>query len=100
MRLVNAAWPTIPSDTAASAGPNTAPAACAVACDAATRKKLENKGRSSEAAVTAIAAATMTPRLARVASISAPAGVCARRPAAVAIDIDHADAGFVPFLDR
>jgi hypothetical protein len=87
MRRVNAPCPTIPSETAASPGPNTAAAAWAEACDAATGTKRENSGSKSEAAVTANAAAAITARFARVASISAPAGVWAMRPAAVAIDI-------------
>ena len=66
---------------------DTAAAACAAACDAATGTKLEASGSSSEAAVTATAAAAITLRLARVASISPPAGVCATIPAAVAIDM-------------
>ena len=49
--------------------------------------KRENSGSKSDAAVTAIAAAAITARFARVASISPPAGVCAMMPAAVAIDI-------------
>jgi hypothetical protein len=80
----------VPNDSERDGGepwPKTAAAACAEACDAATGTKRENSGSKSEAAVTANAAAAITARFARVASISAPAGVWAMRPAAVAIDI-------------
>ena len=46
-----------------------------------------NNGSDSEAIVTIIAAITITSRLDRVASSSAPAGVCATMPAIVAIDM-------------
>ena len=77
----------MPRVTAVSAGPKTADAACAVACDAATDKNEVSQGKSSEAAVTRTAAATMTVRFAFVLSISAPAGVWARMPATVVTDI-------------
>ena len=77
----------MPSVTAVNAGPNTADAACAVACDAATEKNEESQGNKSEAAVTRTAAATITVRFAFVLSISAPAGVWARIPATVVTDI-------------
>ena len=47
----------------------------------------DSQGRSNDAAVTKTAAATITARLALVASTNAPAGVCARMPATVAIDM-------------
>ena len=53
-------------------------------CD---RQEARNSGSDSEASVTRMAATAITVRLARVASTSAPAGVCATMPATVAIDI-------------
>ncbi len=77
----------MPSVTAASAGPNTTPAACAVACEMATGQNDDSQGRMRDAAVTRTAAAIMKARFALIASTKAPAGVCARMPAMVAIDI-------------
>src|SRR4029077_20102044 len=87
MRRVNVACPTMPSVTAASAGANTTPAACAIAWDAATGQNDGSQGSTRDAAVTSVAAAIITARFALVASTSAPAGVCATIPAKVAIDI-------------
>jgi hypothetical protein len=77
----------MPGVTAVMAGANTAPAAWATACEIATGKKPVNQGSSTDAPVTSSAATAINPRFARVASTSMPAGVCARSPAAVAIDI-------------
>ncbi len=56
-------------------------------CETATGRKLGNSGSDSDASVTMMAAMTIASRFARVASTSAPAGVCATMPAMVAIDI-------------
>lgn len=80
-RRAKARGPTIPSVTAATAGANTAPAAPESACNAATGQNPGAKGMATEASVIATAAATIRARLARVPSISAPAGVWAKRPA-------------------
>jgi hypothetical protein len=82
-----AACPTVPSVMAAMAGAKIAAAAWAAACERATGQKLGTQGNTSEARVTASAAPATSARLARVASTRAPAGVCANRPARVAIDI-------------
>lgn len=87
MRRVKAAWPKMPRETAAIAGGNTTAAACAIPCEIATGRKPGNKGSDNDASVTMIAASAITVRFARVASTSAPAGVCAAMPAMVAIDI-------------
>src|SRR2546430_11206293 len=87
MRLAKALCPTTPSVIAATAGANTAAAACAVACEIATGQNVGSQGNSKEARVTASAALATTARLARVASTRAPAGVCAKRLAKVATDI-------------
>src|SRR3954470_18786387 len=79
--------PTGPSDTAAIAGGKITPAACAMPCEIATGQKLGNNGSNSDAAVTRIAAQTITVRFDFVASTSAPAGVCATMPAIAAIDM-------------
>lgn len=76
-----------PSETAAIAGGNTTAAACAMPCEIATGRKLGKSGSDNEANVTMVAATTITSRLDRVASTSAPAGVCATMPAIVAIDM-------------
>ena len=77
----------MPSETAAIAGGKITAAACAMPCEIATGRKPGNSGSDSDASVTMMAAMTITSRLARVASTSAPAGVCATMPAMVAIDI-------------
>jgi hypothetical protein len=77
----------IPKVIAAIAGPKKAAAASAAACDPATRTKEDMKGRRIEVPVTTTAAATMIARLAWLASVSAPAGVCTIRPQTVAIVI-------------
>ena len=74
------------------------PAACAMPCEIATGQKLGNNGSNSDAAVTRIAAPTITMRFDFVASTSAPAGVCATMPAIAAIDMTMPMPGFIPFL--
>ena len=87
IRAVKARWPTIPSDTAASAGGKITSAAFAMPCETATGQKLGNNGSSTDETVTISAAATISNRFALVASMSALAGVCAAMPATVATDI-------------
>ena len=72
---------------AASAGAKMTAAACAMLCDTATGQKLGNSGSDRQARVTMTAAPIIIIRFARVASTSAPAGVCAMMPARVEIDI-------------
>src|ERR1700722_15018556 len=87
MRAAKAFGPTMPSVTAATAGAKIDAAAAASDCVAATSSKLWISGSARQAAVTAIAAATISARLALVRSISAPAGVCAAMPASAAAGI-------------
>ena len=83
----NAFGPTMPSVIAAIAGAKIEPAAPVSDCVRATSGKA-GRGSDKRARVTTTAAAmTITPRLAEVLSISAPAGVCARMPATPATDI-------------
>ncbi len=77
----------MPSVKAAMAGAKIDPAALAIACVTATSVKLDMSGNVMLASVTSRAAAIVNPRLARLLSISAPAGVCATIPARAAIDM-------------
>jgi hypothetical protein len=75
MRRMNARGPMIPKVMAAIAGPKKAAAASAATCDPATKAKEDTKGRRIDAKVTTTAAAPTIARLARLASVSAPADV-------------------------
>ena len=75
----------MPSVIAASAGGKIAPAMPAIDWVAATTRKPSTNGSARQLIVTASAAAMITARLLRLASMNAPAGVWATSPAMPAI---------------
>jgi hypothetical protein len=87
IRRENCAWPTMPSEIAAIAGPNRDPLACTTACEISTGQNADSRGSSNDPAVTINAAPITSSRVDLNASTKAPPGVWAKIPAIPATDM-------------